>query len=92
MASCTESSLKPVDRVRLAFRQSRYPAIRNLGVQDAGEKLVLFGDVPTFYLKQLAQAIASHVEGVRHIENRLFIRPDVRKGNDARLLHELHAG
>lgn len=76
MAFSGESQFKPIDRVNLAFHQSRYPAIRNLGVRADGEKLVIVGEVPSFYLKQLAQAIARHVEGVRHIENRVVVRTD----------------
>lgn len=37
-------------------------------------QVVLEGSVPTYYLKQMAQAFAQRVAGVQRIENRLAVR------------------
>lgn len=52
---------------------SGYLALRRIECECAGGVLYLRGCVPTHYLKQVAQAIAAQVEGVRQVENQLRV-------------------
>jgi osmotically-inducible protein OsmY len=55
------------------LRRSGYPFLRGIKCEDRDGITVLSGTVPTFHLKQIAQALASHTPGVRQIENRLQV-------------------
>lgn len=63
----------PASLVAARLRRSGYPFLRSIKCEVCGGVTVLSGEVPTFHLKQLAQALASHTPGVQQIENRLRI-------------------
>jgi hypothetical protein len=51
------------------LRRAGYLAFRDLSCNTEGADLYLKGRLPSHYLKQLAQAIAGEVEGVRRVIN-----------------------
>ena len=59
--------------VRLAFRESRYLPLYRIQVVAHEGYVALKGEVPTYYLKQLAQCIAMSVEGVEELDNGLRV-------------------
>jgi len=63
------------ERVRLTFRQSSYAPLRDLIASDVDGTIVLTGELPSYYLKQVAQVVASAVEGVRRLENQTVVKP-----------------
>jgi osmotically-inducible protein OsmY len=85
------ASGKPVtgnkDRVSLvveemigeSFRTSGYPALRSVVCQYHEGVAVLYGRVPSFYMKQIAQTLVSKIPGVDVIANRLRV-DDVTSG------------
>lgn len=70
----------PASRVAARLRRSGYPFLRAVKCEVDEGVTVLSGTVPTFHLKQLAQALASHTPGVRRIENRLHVPAFTRRG------------
>ncbi|QDU55122.1 BON domain-containing protein [Aeoliella mucimassa] len=50
-----------------------HPAITQIVCEVTGDQVRLCGQVPTFYLKQLAQETASHVEGIRCVFNNVEV-------------------
>ena len=51
------------------LRSSRYSALKHVSCDYQGGVLVLRGCLPTYYLKQVAQAVVARVEGVRQVVN-----------------------
>lgn len=51
------------------------PTLQEIQVHERHGTVVLSGHVPTFYLKQLAQAIASSVDGVNRVYNEMIVAP-----------------
>jgi osmotically-inducible protein OsmY len=51
------------------------PTLQEIRVHERHGTVVLSGHVPTFYLKQLAQAIASSVDGVNRVCNQMIVSP-----------------
>ncbi len=47
-----------VHNIRIALRRSGHAALRGVEVTVDGESIVMTGQVPTFYLKQLSQELA----------------------------------
>ena len=62
---------------------SGYAALNFVGCEVRGDQVILQGSVPTYYLKQLAQAFVQRVAGVGRVENRLA----VRKPGESRRAH-----
>jgi hypothetical protein len=56
-----------------ALRRSAYFELRNVSCDFSGGVLTLQGRVPTYYLKQLAQASVADVPGVVEIDNRVEV-------------------
>jgi osmotically-inducible protein OsmY len=52
---------------------SGYLALRRIDCECEGGVLCLRGCVPSQYLKQVAQAIAAAVEGVRRVDNQIEV-------------------
>jgi hypothetical protein len=63
------------DRVKLTLHQSPWPQLRGLTASDVDGTIVLTGELPSYYLKQVAQVVASAVEGVRRLENQTIVTP-----------------
>jgi osmotically-inducible protein OsmY len=56
-----------------ALRSGPYPALKNLCCDCRGGVLVLRGCLPTYYLKQVAQEVVAHLEGVQGVENQIEV-------------------
>lgn len=56
-----------------AFRRTGYGELRLLDVHCEGDVVTISGRVPTYYLKQLAQNVASDVPGSGRICNELRV-------------------
>lgn len=54
--------------------QSGYAALTSVGCEVRGDRVILHGSVPTYHLKQLAQAFVQRVAGVTRVENHLAVR------------------
>jgi hypothetical protein len=66
-----------IDRtVEAAFRRNSYLALRDLSCVAEGGVVYLHGQLPTYYLKQVAQELAAGVSGVRRVINRIEIFND----------------
>lgn len=61
------------NEIRHRFESSSYAELRNVESIFRAGHLTLTGLVSTFYLKQLATALAGGVEGVVQIDNRLDV-------------------
>jgi BON domain len=61
--------LAAVDEARSLLRTSSYSALREISCVADDGALYLRGRVPSHYLKQLAQELASRVDGVRLVKN-----------------------
>ena len=59
-----------------AFRQTGYGQLRSLAVRREGESVILAGQVPTYFLKQLAQTVAMSVSGVGCVDNEIHVVSD----------------
>jgi osmotically-inducible protein OsmY len=72
----SESEL--IEAVNLALCGLGYPRLRDLNIQMCDGLLVLRGWVSTYHQKQLAQATAQRVDGVREIANEVEVVCDRR--------------
>jgi osmotically-inducible protein OsmY len=55
--------------------RSNYRALRDISCSTSDGEVCLMGFLSSYYLKQVAQEIASGVEGVRHVVNRIKVFP-----------------
>lgn len=62
-----------VSRIAEVLKASGYAALRSVAIEHHEGVVVLRGRVPTFYLKQVAQAVASKVPGVDVLVNHLRV-------------------
>lgn len=62
-----------IEAVRSALYVAGYAPLRHLEIEICGGIVVLWGRVPTYYQKQLAQVTAQRVAGVRGIANGLEV-------------------
>jgi len=62
-------------RVAKALQATGYLPLRNLHVVAADGIAILRGVVPTYYMKQIAQAAVSGVRGVSDVHNELEVIP-----------------
>ena len=63
----------PASLTAARLRRSGYPFLWGVTCEFSEGLLSLSGTVPTFYLKQVAQELASHTPGVREVNNRLDV-------------------
>ncbi|HEV3115700.1 MAG TPA: BON domain-containing protein [Gemmataceae bacterium] len=70
----TASSTLSYPRADQVLRQSPFPAIRKLRVEETEEAIILLGSVSTYYLKQLAQETVMPLRGARALHNRVTVR------------------
>lgn len=56
-----------------ALRQSSYATLSLVRYDVEGDYVVLRGEVTSYYLKQMAQAIVQRLSGVRRVDNRLVV-------------------
>jgi osmotically-inducible protein OsmY len=57
------------ERVERALRATGYPPLRAVEVSVCGQLVILRGRVPSYYMKQFAQAAALALPGVRELRN-----------------------
>ena len=72
------SSQGPFDQsvlsdARRRIHKSAYLPLRTLSCDYLQGVLVIRGEVPTYYLRQLAQTVVSTIEGVREIKNLVHV-------------------
>jgi osmotically-inducible protein OsmY len=63
------------ERVEGALRATGYSCLRAVAASVCGQLVVLRGRVPSYYLKQIAQAAALGVPGVRELRNDVEVDP-----------------
>ena len=61
------------DDLHHAFCRTGYAPLRHIGVDHHDGHVRLEGRVPTYFLKQLAQSLASSFPGVRQIHNEIEV-------------------
>jgi osmotically-inducible protein OsmY len=61
-------------RAYLALATSGYRSLRNLQVFCNNGRVTLEGQLPTYYLKQLAQSLVQRVDGVREVDNTVSVQ------------------
>ncbi len=65
-----------VEAAHGALQNSPYWAIRRVRCQFHEGQLTLHGQVPTFYLLQVAQELVCRLPGVEVVENRIVVQPE----------------
>jgi osmotically-inducible protein OsmY len=65
--------LRLAERVEQALRATRYGPLRGIEVAVQARLIILRGQVPSYYLKQAAQAIALAVPGAHELRNHLDV-------------------
>jgi hypothetical protein len=58
---------------RRALEQSPFPALRRLSVQESDHTVILDGEVPSYYLKQVAQETVMPLLDGRQLLNRVRV-------------------
>ena len=61
--------------LRLALQASPYLPLRRLQCEEHGREIVLRGNVPTYYLKQLAHCLARKIAGHTFIDDQVEVIP-----------------
>ena len=69
----TETRNPQADLAERSLRSNSYLALKNISCDLLDGVLVLRGCLPTYYLKQIAQEVVAHLEGVKRIENRIQV-------------------
>jgi osmotically-inducible protein OsmY len=73
LASPPVRRVEPADLAERALRNSPYLALRNVTCDCRDGVLTLRGCLPTYYLKQVAQAVVARLEGVRQVVNEIQV-------------------
>lgn len=60
-------------RVKRCLAESGYRPLSLVSIREHEGVLTLYGSLPTFYLKQLAQEVVGKVPGVDRIHNRIQV-------------------
>lgn len=73
----TTSILGPGEDVKVLAERclsgNAYLALRNVSCEFRNGVLELRGYLPKYYLKQLAQEVVAHIDGVDHVDNRIQV-------------------
>lgn len=64
-----KSDLTLADRVRICIHRKGYPQLQAVGCESEGDSVLLSGEIDSFYMKQLAQEVATRTPGVRSVRN-----------------------
>jgi len=89
-ADCVHSTTPVAERpaaialtAETRLRESGYLALRDVSCEVRDGVLDLHGHLPTYYLKQIAQALVIEIEGVRRVINRIEVialsKPNTRR-------------
>lgn len=62
-----------LDQVRKVWGESGFPSLKHIGCVIEEGKLVIRGNVPSYYMKQMAQVLVLPVRGAPLIVNELFV-------------------
>jgi len=57
------------ERAEARLRSNSYLALKNISCEARGRLLILRGCLPSYYLKQVAQAVVAQIDGVERIDN-----------------------
>ena len=60
-------------RVRKTLRGTGYAALQRIDCRVENGVVELLGEVPSFYCKQVAQAVVVAISQIQHVENRLRV-------------------
>ena len=63
------------ERVERALRANGYPALRTIEVSVEDGRVVLKGRVPSYYMKQMAQAVTLAAAGMQELCNEVEVIP-----------------
>jgi osmotically-inducible protein OsmY len=64
----------PIEEIAdIRLRRNGYPTLKKVSCDFSEGTLTLRGHVPTYYLKQLAQAAVAAIEGVERIHNQIEV-------------------
>jgi hypothetical protein len=66
-----------MEQIRTCLGQSNYGSLRTIGCEFVGDYVLLWGSVPSYHLKQMAQVLAGGVVGLERIKNRIQVCPNV---------------
>ena len=80
-------------RVERALRATGYASLRSVAVSANAGVVIILGRVPSYFLKQIAQATALAVPGLQQIQNRLDVvspKQHCRDEGRAKLMHSFH--
>jgi osmotically-inducible protein OsmY len=61
--------------VAAELRRQPYSCLKRLACECQDGVVQLRGQVPSYFLKQLAQWVAAQVDGVQRVENRVEVQP-----------------
>lgn len=61
------------ERVECALKRSPQLCGYDVACEECGDAVVLSGNVPSYYLKQVAQTVAGSVEGVHRVVNQVHV-------------------
>jgi hypothetical protein len=67
------TAILPALTAASALRQSPIPALRRLVLEESQEAVVIYGHLPSYYLKQLAQETVMPTLGGRELRNRIVV-------------------
>jgi osmotically-inducible protein OsmY len=67
--------LSLAERVERALRANGYPALRTIEVSVEDRRVVLKGRIPSYYVKQMAQAVTLAVSEVQELSNEVEVIP-----------------
>lgn len=71
--STTSTEQRTLIEVAEALEHTKYMPLRRVELRVHSQSVVLSGDVPSYFLKQLAQVAAMSVPSVRRLENQLRV-------------------
>lgn len=57
------------DQVILCIHRKGYPQLQAVSCESEGDSILLSGEIDSFYMKQLAQEVATRTPGVRFVKN-----------------------
>lgn len=75
----------PTKAINHSLEQQVYQSIQRLGYLQLAHlecavhdrQVTLYGESPSYYLKQLAQTVACQVPGVQKVVNKISVRPEI---------------
>ena len=71
--NATETLSAVLELAQRRLWEARFRFSRSISCQYHEGVLLLRGQVPTYYLKQIAQTVVARVPGVEHVDNRIHV-------------------